>query len=283
MTLEAARKFYSEEIRWNANLHNEEIVRAFRVVPREKYLGAGPWKIKPAAVGGGYRDTPDDNPEHLYHNVLVALDPERGLNNGLPSWLAEVMQLGGPRAGETIVHFGAGVGYYTAIFAELVGNSGKVIGVEIDPGLAERAKINLQSYSQVEAHQGDATTFPLQPNSIDLIFVNAGATHIPLSWITALRDGGRITVPLTFDPKEIGQILRITRQKDRYLAECVHGVYIYPLIGGRSDKDAQALKKAVQQHGWLASGELRLDPQNADRSCWLKSEEYWISRRKIEV
>jgi protein-L-isoaspartate(D-aspartate) O-methyltransferase len=38
-----------------------------------------------------------------------------------------------------VLHLGCGTGYYTAIAAELVGPTGKVIGIENDAALSERA------------------------------------------------------------------------------------------------------------------------------------------------
>jgi protein-L-isoaspartate(D-aspartate) O-methyltransferase len=47
------------------------------------------------------------------------------------------------RRGDRVIHVGCGVGYYTAIIAEVVGPSGQVIGLEIDADLAARARENL--------------------------------------------------------------------------------------------------------------------------------------------
>ena len=42
----------------------------------------------PLAGGWGDWTTEDDDPKHIYHNILVSVDPARGLNNGQPSLLA---------------------------------------------------------------------------------------------------------------------------------------------------------------------------------------------------
>jgi hypothetical protein len=47
-----------------------------------------------------------------------------------------------PQPGEHVVHVGAGVGYYTAILAELVGVAGRVKAIEFDAELAARATAN---------------------------------------------------------------------------------------------------------------------------------------------
>jgi protein-L-isoaspartate(D-aspartate) O-methyltransferase len=79
-----------------------------------------------------------------YQDVLFALQSEKGVNNGSPSLHARLLaeldvQIGGDR----IVHVGAGTGYYSAILAELVGTSGHVHAVEMDPDLAAHAQAAL--------------------------------------------------------------------------------------------------------------------------------------------
>ena len=268
------RKVFAEDLKVIAKISNVSLVDAFARVRREDFVGPGPWQILPASLDQSYQFTPDADPRHLYQDVLVALDAERHLNNGLPSWLAKAMELSGVKAGETVVHIGAGVGYYTAIFAEVVGTSGRVVGIEVDSSLAERAKNNLASYQNVEAVHGNGSAHELV--GADVIFVNAGATHVQLAWLEKLNLHGRLLVPLTYAREHEGQLLRVTREPDRYRAEFVHGVYMYPCVGSREDAHAKALKESVETKGWNFSGELRLDPHNADSRCWMRTESYWL-------
>ncbi|MGX9080760.1 protein-L-isoaspartate O-methyltransferase family protein, partial [Klebsiella pneumoniae] len=92
---------------------------------------------------------------YLYTNDLVALLPERRLNNGQPSLHAYLMHQAAPAAGEHVVHVGTGTGYYTALLAHLVGPSGRVTGIEYDPELAARASANLAPYENVAIIAGD--------------------------------------------------------------------------------------------------------------------------------
>ena len=75
-------------------------------------------------VPGGYRATPDPDPVYLYTDDVIGILPERNLNNGQPSLHAALIAAAAPQPGEHVVHVGAGVGYYTAILAELVGARG---------------------------------------------------------------------------------------------------------------------------------------------------------------
>src|SRR5260370_19404188 len=82
--LNVARRRYADLIRQSAGLRSDRLVRALSEVPREDYLGPGPWKIMRFTFPMKYEDTPDDDPIHLYEDVMVAIDPARTLNNGLP-------------------------------------------------------------------------------------------------------------------------------------------------------------------------------------------------------
>lgn len=90
--LAAARRFYAEEVRFSANIAAPALVEAFATVPRERFLGPGPWRCGgiDSWMGGdrGYFPTPDASPRHVYHNVIVSIDPARELNNGHPGTLA---------------------------------------------------------------------------------------------------------------------------------------------------------------------------------------------------
>jgi protein-L-isoaspartate(D-aspartate) O-methyltransferase len=88
--MNARRRFFAEEVLAVAGIDSPALLEAFAQVPREQFLGAGPWQILYFGDGGKpeYRGTPDADPAHLFHNVAVAIDPSRMLNNGQPSSLA---------------------------------------------------------------------------------------------------------------------------------------------------------------------------------------------------
>jgi protein-L-isoaspartate(D-aspartate) O-methyltransferase len=198
MTLEECRRFYSEEIRFAANINSDALIEAFARVPRENFLGPGPWKIAAVDLGLGgttYIQTPDADPRHLYHNVPVALDPARDLNNGQPAALAKWIDALGIKSGMRLYHLGCGVGYFTAIMAEMMGQTGKLVASEIHPELAARASKNLAVYPNVSVHSGDGATF--DPGECDGMLINAGVTHPQPRWLDRLSIGGNIILPLT--------------------------------------------------------------------------------------
>ena len=105
--LNAQRRWYAEELRWCAHLRSEKLVEAFATVPREAFLGRGPWQLLSGTQPGlGYRRTQDADPCHLSHNVLVAIDARRWLNNGHPSFLAWLIDQLHLESGESVCHVG---------------------------------------------------------------------------------------------------------------------------------------------------------------------------------
>jgi protein-L-isoaspartate(D-aspartate) O-methyltransferase len=156
------RRYFAEEIRAVANIRSEALIDAFAKVPREHFLGPGPWRIQ-GDSDENYRTTEDADPRRLYHNILVAIDPGRHLNNGQPSYLAFCIDSLNLAEGDRVLHVGCGVGYYTAIMAEVVGTSGHVTGVEIDADLASRARENLAYLGQVKVAHGDGGKYDPTP------------------------------------------------------------------------------------------------------------------------
>ena len=143
-----------------AGVENAGLEAAFATIPREDFLGPGPWL---AVSRHGYHPTPDADPVHLYADALFALVPERRLNNGEPSSHAFWIASAAPQSGEHIVHIGAGTGYYSAILAHMAGPSGRLTAIEYDPALAARAAANLAPFPTVTVLQGDGTTLGFRP------------------------------------------------------------------------------------------------------------------------
>jgi protein-L-isoaspartate(D-aspartate) O-methyltransferase len=125
--LAIVRRAYARRLMASEGITNPGIEAA------ERYLGPGPWPILHSV---GYIPTPDADPVHLYSDVLIGIIPERGLNNGMPSYHVSLLASADIRAGDHVVHIGAGVGYYTAIMACLVGPSGRITGTEFDAGFS---------------------------------------------------------------------------------------------------------------------------------------------------
>ena len=203
--------------------------QAFEAIRREDFLPPGPWRILRER---DYIETPDDDPIHLYDNVLVALDAARGINNGEPflhaAWIGAVA----PAAGERVTQIGIGLGYYTAILATLVRGGGSVTAFEIDAALAEAAGRNLAAFDNVAVLAADATRAQLPPS--DIIYVNAGVVAPPLAWIAALEPGGRLIFPWRPAPA-IGLAVLVVRRSEGFSARAVMPSWFIPCAGASDE------------------------------------------------
>jgi protein-L-isoaspartate(D-aspartate) O-methyltransferase len=275
--IDTARKAFANELRYAAHVRSDRVIAAFASVPREKFLGPPPWKIFDHTEG--YWQVPTDDPTAACHNVLFAIDAARELNNGHPEFWARLLDKLEIRAGDKVFHVGAGLGYYTAIMAELAGADGAVIAAEIDPTLAEQARANLASRNNVRVIAADGAHF--DPGPVDVIVVNAGATHPIPGWLAALLPGGRMLLPLTAEGG-LGTVFRVERQStpNTFTAAAVSGVRIYPCTGARSAPSARLLARALADGGQRFVRSLRLDPHAREATCWLHGDGHCLSTRE---
>jgi protein-L-isoaspartate(D-aspartate) O-methyltransferase len=283
MTQEATkgvRRWFAEELRHIARVQSGLVIDGFAAVPREHFAGPGPWRILSPMRMSDYWTTEDADPAHLYHDVLVAIDESRGLNNGQPSLWAFLYDELGLARGERILHIGTGSGYYTAILAEIVGSSGQVTGVEIDPHLAALSRANLKhAWPQAKIVNADGFSFrPERP--LDVIVVNAGVSHLSLTWLDFLDpQNGRLLVPLTTAGGR-GAFVLISRKNgdaECYAAQFVHPTGIIHCVGGRDTLAEMQLAKVMHGAGYEGVRSLRRAPMLPDDSCWLAGEGWWLS------
>jgi protein-L-isoaspartate(D-aspartate) O-methyltransferase len=65
--VEQARHGYAEELRFTARVSSPAVVNAFAAVPRERFVGPGPWRVKSPMNMAEYWTTEDADPRHVYH------------------------------------------------------------------------------------------------------------------------------------------------------------------------------------------------------------------------
>ena len=282
LPIEVVRRCYAEEIRVASGLRSEALAEAFAAVPREDYLGPGPWQIH---TPRGAVSTGTSDPRELYHDVLVAIDPGRQLNNGHPSSLAGWIDMLELSQGSHVFHVGCGTGYYTAIMAEVATSAGRVIAVEIDAGLAKRAAANLAHLQHVVVACADGISYD-PGGAVDAILVNAGVTHLQSSWLERLSEGGRLLAPITVASPDLsvttgsGQMLLVHRIENKYRAAFVSPVGIYSSPSGRDSDCNGVLARRFYERLTGKSADIqsvRVDPHVVDESCWLHNEGVCLS------
>ncbi|MEM9198781.1 MAG: methyltransferase domain-containing protein [Pseudomonadota bacterium] len=274
--LDAARRWYAEDIGAVAPVRSDpRVVEAFATVPREAFLGPGPWQLHSRLNLGATHVTADADPRHLYHDVLVTIEAVSGINNGLPSLWAMVFDALSIRPGTRVLQIGAGTGYFTAILAELVTDSGRVTAHEIEPGLAARAASALAPWPQARVQAGDASAMSALPEC-DVAVVCAGATHVPPAWLSALAPNGRMMIPMT-GANGWGCLMHLVRAGETMPVRSLGPCGFYPCTGARTDANAQALSAAGAGTAQMKAYHMGAPQEGA--AVWMQGEGFWISKQ----
>jgi protein-L-isoaspartate(D-aspartate) O-methyltransferase len=274
--IESARRYYAEELCRINRISSPAVFAAFASVPRERFVGPGPWIIQSSGTSWF---TENSNAAQVYRDALIVLDEAKRLNNGQPSLWASHLDLLGIVPGSRILHLGCGTGYYTAILAELTGPAGKVIAIEINEGLAERARVALEPWPQVTVLQGDGSRGPFAP--ADVVVVSAGATHPLAAWLAAVGPNGKLLFPLTSTrgPGTMAHLMRTG--PDGFAARLRGAVFFVDFEGARDPVVSHELAWALRRDEGAGVRSLRCDLHEKDQTCWLHGKGWCFSRLGI--
>ncbi|MFB6722882.1 protein-L-isoaspartate O-methyltransferase [Kribbella sp. NPDC056345] len=104
--------------------------------------------------------------------------------------------------GMRVMEIGTGTGYTGALLAEMVGASGHVVSIDIDPGLTERAgKLHAErGVSNLTLVSGDGHGGAPEQAPYDVVIGWATPTHIPAAWVAQCAPGARIATPVYIAP-----------------------------------------------------------------------------------
>jgi SAM-dependent methyltransferase len=170
-----------------------------------------------------------------------------GLGCGNPQLIANL------RPGETVLDLGSGGGIDSFLAAQAVGDSGRVIGVDMTPEMVYRARDNAlkAGVDNVDFRLGEIEHLPVGDASVDAIISNCVINLSPEKQTVfreafrALRPGGRLAIldvvatrPL---PDEI-------RNDPAQHASCVSGAVTVPELEEALEEAGFSDIRIIQQH-----------------------------------
>jgi arsenite methyltransferase len=162
-----------------------------------------------------------------YSNEELYTAPEAnlGLGCGNPTAHAEI------KKGMTILDLGSGAGMDCFLAAKKVGESGKVIGVDMTEKMIYKAKENAKKYgfSNVEFLLGDIEKLPLKDNAVDIVISNCVINLSPdkakvfKEAYRVLKKGGKLLVS---DIVLLKELSIKDRENEQLIASCVGGAVL---------------------------------------------------------
>jgi protein-L-isoaspartate(D-aspartate) O-methyltransferase len=168
----------------NGSLKSVAIEQAFRGVPRHLFL-------------------PNEPLERAYKDIAITVkksdESVPTSASSQPSIMAVMLEQLELQPGMRILEIGAGTGYNAALMAKLVGETGSVVTIDIQPDLIDQARINLAraGFERVQAITADGGEgYPLGA-PYDRIILTVSSWIITPAWREQLKDGGRIVLPLS--------------------------------------------------------------------------------------
>jgi protein-L-isoaspartate(D-aspartate) O-methyltransferase len=195
-------------------ISDPDVLRAMREVPRELFV---PVEARHMAYMDGA--LPIGHGQTISQPYIVARMTE---SLGLSEWRSA-------HAGEQphVLDVGTGSGYQAAVLAEV---GAKVVSIELEPELAERAREVLRSLAyDVDVRVGDGSNGQPDEAPFAGILAAAAAPHVPVPLVEQLLPDGRLVLPIGTRWEQVITLVR--RTDDGFAQEPVEPAVFVPLLG----------------------------------------------------
>lgn len=181
------------------------------------------------------------------YNNLQGYNPDADLNLGcgLPTEYAQIKE------GDTVVDLGSGAGNDCFVARALVGENGRIIGVDMTEAMIRKAKANTEKlgFKNVEFRFGEIENMPVETDSTDVVISNCVLNLVPdkdkafTEIFRILKPGGHLSVS---DIVLRGILPEKIRQAAEMYAGCVSGAIDIESYLGKM-KDAGLTNIAIQK------------------------------------
>lgn len=210
-----------DRVKANGYARNDEVEKAMRVVPRHAF-------VPNAGLADAYADMAVITKRDASGTPLSCAS--------VPNVVALMLDQLDVQDGQRILEIGAGTGYNAALLDHLVGPSGQITTLDIDPEVTAQAERALAAngHSRVRVITRDGAQGAPEYGPYDGIIVTVGAWDIPEEWFDQLAPGGRLVVPLRWRGQTRSVAFIRDGQALRSLESCLCG--FVPMIGQDSER-----------------------------------------------
>ncbi|ADL49626.1 MULTISPECIES: methyltransferase, FxLD system [Micromonospora] len=212
------------DLRAQGKITSEVVEAAVRRVPRERFMPS---------------DT-DLDVAYGFDNSVVTKRDEHGvaISSVSAAYIqARMLEQADLAAGMTVLEVGSG-GLNAAYLAEIVGPQGRVVSVDIDPEVTDRAATLLEENgygSRVRVLVADAEHGVPGEGPFDAIIVTVGAWDIAPALLDQLREGGVIVLPLIMNA--VTRTIGFRRDGDHLISASVEVAGFVPMQGAGARPD----------------------------------------------
>jgi len=212
----AAHHALVQRLKDRALLTDPRVEAAFRAVPRHLFL-------------------PDVPLETVYADEAIATKTRDGLaisSSSQPAVMAIMLEQLGLQPGDHVLEIGAGTGYNAALMAHLVGPTGRVVTVDLDQDIVEKARAHLAvaGCTEVKVVCGDGAMGYPEAAPYDRIILTVSAWDIVAAWAEQLQPGGRLVLPLALNGT-VQKLVAFERRDDHLVSVSVQDGAFMPLRG----------------------------------------------------
>ena len=149
-------------------------------------------------------------------------DADLALGCGLPTEFAQI------KPGDTVVDLGSGAGNDCFIARSIVGEAGRVIGIDMTEAMIEKAKVNATKlgFQNIEFRLGDIDNMPIEDNIADVVVSNCVMNLVPNKQkafseaFRIIKHGGHFSIS---DTVLQGELTDELRKEATLYAGCISG------------------------------------------------------------
>jgi protein-L-isoaspartate(D-aspartate) O-methyltransferase len=174
---------------------HERIVNAFEKVKREDFV-------------------PENFKKLAYEDIALPITPDQTMSQ--PFTIALALSLLKLKENMKVLEIGSGCGYVLALMSEIVGERGKVYGVEIVESLAKKSIQDLREYNNITVYNRNGKV-RAEESPFDRILISAAIQEIPKEIYEQLKEDGILVAPI--GPGFMQTLTSIRRTKDKFAIE----------------------------------------------------------------